>query len=268
MRIYTLGTSHGDSTFSRFNSSTLYEAADGTLYLVDAGAPCEALIRRKGLDIKLLRATFITHMHDDHAAGLCSLIKQIIKYDAGRSIPYSLYLPEATAIEPLKSWIRALHIEPEHPLISYCETTDGVIYDDDNVTVSTYRTDHIRTRGYFEGEPCSFAYILYFKKENVRILHTGDMRGDLADYPKIAFEEEFDMCLCEATHYWRTPEIALPLFMKSKFKRLLFIHVNDPWHVRIEPGWVFTNGEKEFLSYYKDVPYPIQIAHDGDEFLF
>ena len=47
MKIITLGTSHGDSTVSRFNSSTLYET-DGVLYLVDASAPTEALIKRCG----------------------------------------------------------------------------------------------------------------------------------------------------------------------------------------------------------------------------
>ena len=83
MRIYTLGTSHGNSTHSRFNSSTAYET-NGVLYLVDAGAPVEALLRRKGLFCRDVRAVFVTHMHDDHAGGLSGLSKQVIKYPEGR----------------------------------------------------------------------------------------------------------------------------------------------------------------------------------------
>ncbi len=266
MRIYTLGTSHGDSTFSRFNSSTLYETKDGTLYLVDAGAPVEALIRRKGLIIKDLRATFITHMHDDHAGGLSGLIKQVTKYKKlGRNFPFTLFLPEETAIDALKNWVFAMHDAADDEILEYRTVTDGEIYSDENLTVTAIRTCHLRTRGRCEGEPCSFAYILDFKKENIRVLHTGDLWMDFSDFPKIARQEYFDICLCEATHYKQ--ETAREIFMECKFGKLLFIHVNDPWHVRISPGWIADNGEKRLLSACADFPYPVMIAHDGDEFL-
>lgn len=266
MRIYTLGTSHGDSTFSRFNSSTAYEAADGTVYLVDAGAPVEALYRRKGLLIQNLRACFVTHTHDDHVGGLPGLIKQVRKYAHLREQVFNLFLSEGTAIEPLKAWSRAEHEEPEHPLIGYHAVTDGLIYDDENVTVTAIRTAHVRTHGRTEGEPCSFAYTLYFKADNITVLHTGDLWVDFSDFPKIAQEQYFDICLCEATHY--KPESAHQTLMNAKFGRLLFIHVNDPYHVRISPGWVTDNGEKRLLSFCKELPYPVAVAHDGDEFLY
>lgn len=265
MRIYTLGTGHGDSSFCRFNSSTVYETNDGVLYLVDAGAPCEALIRRKGLLIKDLRAVFITHMHDDHAGGLSGLIKQLTKYGKDRNETFTLFLPEKTAIEPLKNWVLALHENANANFIEYKSVDDGIIYDDDNLTVTAIRTAHLRTKGRTEGEPCSFAYVLFFKKENKTILHTGDLWMDFSDFPKIAMEKEFDLCLCEATHY--NPATALDLLEKSKFKKLIFIHVSDKWHVRIYPGWQVENGEKQLLDICKTVPYPIVIAHDGDEFL-
>lgn len=263
MRIYTLGTGHGDSSFSRFNSSTAYET-DGVLYLVDAGAPCEALLRRKGLLVKNIRAVFITHMHDDHAGGLSGLIKQVTKYEKLREMPFTLFLPEETAIEPLKNWVFALHENAGSLKVEYKAVDDGVIYDDENLTVTAIRTAHLRTKGRCEGDPCSFAYVLYFKKENKKVLHTGDLWLDFSDFPKVALEEEFDICLCEATHY--QPETALPLLENSKFKRLLFIHVSDKWHTRIYPGWEVDNGEKRLLDVCKTVPYPVLIAHDGDEY--
>ena len=89
LKIHTLGTSHGDSTFSRFNTSTAYETC-GVLYLVDAGAPVEALLRRKGLLAKDIRGIFITHMHDDHAGGLTGMIKQVSKYLKARTFPLTV----------------------------------------------------------------------------------------------------------------------------------------------------------------------------------
>lgn len=225
MRIITLGTSHGDSTFDRFNSSTLYETSDGTLYLVDAGAPCEALMRRKGLEIKDLRAIFITHMHDDHAGGLSGLIKQVGKYHHGRTFPMTLFLPEERAIGALKQWVSVLHENPDEPFLEYQSVDDGKIYSDDNLDVFAVRTKHLRTISRTEGEPCSFAYILDFKKENKKILHSGDLWTDFSDFPNVALKEHFDLCFLEATHY--NPAVAAKVLENAKFDKLIFVHVFD-----------------------------------------
>lgn len=264
MRIITLGTSHGDSTFDRFNSSTLYETSDGCLYLVDAGAPCEALIRRKGLEIKNLRAVFITHMHDDHAGGLSGLMKQVGKYSQGRTFPMDLFLPEARAIDALKNWVRVLHENPDASFLQYHPVDDGEIYSDENLTVFAIRTKHLRTISRTEGDPCSFAYVLDFKKEKKRILHTGDLWTDFSDFPDIALKEHFDLCLLEATHY--DPVVAAKVLEKAKFDKLLFVHVFDKWHIHVYDGWKVENGEKKLLSYYQNLPFPVQIAHDGEEY--
>lgn len=264
VKIYTLGTSHGDSTFSRFNSSPVYEVSDGTLYLLDAGAPAEALMRRKGLRVQRLKAGFITHMHDDHAGGLTGLLKQIIKYPLERTTPFALHLPEERAIGALKNWFSALHEDADHAFLAYRAVDDGVIYEDEHLHVTAIRTQHLRTHGRTHGDPCSFAYVLRFKSENRVILHTGDLRGDFADFPAIASQQHFDACLCEATHY--QPEDSRELLLRARFDRLIFIHISDRWHKRIESGWRVHDGERELLSHCADFPYPVRIAHDGDEF--
>jgi len=265
MRIYTLGTRHGGSTLSRFNSSTVYETERGSLYLIDAGAPVEALMKRRALPLGELRACFITHMHDDHAGGLTSLVKQVTKHFGDRPYPFSLYLPEEDAIAAFSAWFSALHEDPAAPVMRYHTVTDGVVYDDDELKVTAIRTKHLRTDGRELGEPCSFAYVLDFKTEGKKILHTGDLYRDFSDFPAISADEHFDVCLCEATHY--SPESARDALLRAKFDKLIFIHIHDRWHNDMRLRWGSVRHEGELLEYCRDYPYPCVVAHDGDEFL-
>ena len=260
MKIITLGTSHGDSTLTRFNSSTLYET-EGVLYLVDVGAPAEALLKRKGYSCGDVRAAFITHMHDDHAGGVTGLLKQITKYGQNRKYKFTLFLPEKKAIVALKNWFSVLHEDADSPLLEYGTVNDGNVYEDENLRVSAIRTRHLRTLGRTMGDPCSFAYVLYFKKENKTVLHSGDLAADFSDFPKISAEEHFDLCLCEATHY--DPKDAESILTKARFDRMIFIHIANRWHDCI-PG---AYGEKRLLEHCKSYPYPVTVAHDGDVFV-
>ena len=266
MRIITLGTSHGDTTPFRFNSSVAYETVDGRLYLIDAGAPVEALLRRQGLCLYDLRAVFISHMHDDHAGGLTGLMKQTTKYPKDRPYPLSIYLPEEAAIEPLKLWFAAVHEKPDSPLLEYHAVNDGLVFEDEYIRVSAIRTCHLRTKGRNEGDPCSFAYDLFFKKENLRVLHTSDLSASHTDFPAVAKEEYFDVCITEAVH--QKPEVTMDNLMHSKFGQLIFTHLGNRWQINVGGKWEVQNGERALLETYRDLPYPVRIAHDGDIFWF
>ena len=65
MLITTLGTSHGNHTMTRNNSSTLVQT-DGAAYLVDCGEPVAGTLERAGKWDPVIRTLFITHMHADH----------------------------------------------------------------------------------------------------------------------------------------------------------------------------------------------------------
>ncbi len=250
MKITTLGTSHGDSTLERFNSSTLYEVGE-SLYLVDCGAPCEALLWRKRKDFSRLRAIFCTHMHDDHVGGLTEVIKILLKYPKPGQHT-TIYLPEVGADEALKLWLAAMHITVKPELIDFKLVKPGELYSDENLTLEAYPTDHIPSSPV---KPVTFAYIISEKSSGKRLLHTGDLWVDFHDYPKILLEEHFDLLLCEATHYKQ--EVAAPLFRASLIKRLIFIHIGNAWH---------GDGEARLLGCFDGFPYPVAVAHDGDEF--
>ena len=183
----------------------------------------------------------------------------------GRNFPFTIYFPEERAISAFRNWFSVLHENSDDEILQYKTVDDGLIYDDENLTVTAIRTEHLRTRGRLEGDPCSFAYVLYFKKEEKTVLHTGDLRSDFKDFPKISQEKFFDVCLCEATHY--SPEDARELLSNAKFGKLIFIHIGDRWHNYIADRWQCEQGEKALYEYSKDYPYPVNVAHDGDEFL-
>ena len=144
--------------------------------------------------------------------------------------------------------MHAMHLS-EHPeYLSFHTVTEGTIFRDGVLSVTAIPTDHIaRPEG---SAPVTFAFLL--EAEGKRILYSGDLRSDFADFP----ETEADVLVCEATHY--RPECAAEVFRTKKYERLIFNHVHDPWHGE--------EGERKLLSYYTALSCPVEIAHDGDEF--
>ncbi len=248
MKIVTMGTSHGDATYCRFNSSTLYEIGKKH-YLVDCGEPAEGLLVRRNIMACDLSAVFVTHMHGDHAGGLDALVKAMCKYSKHNVVP-SIFLPEEGASNALERWLAALHLRASDGA-NFCVSFPGVIFDDGVLRVTAIPTQHM-TWSVQKSVP-SYAYEL--EAEGKRILHTGDLRGDFSDFP--AGDKIWDLCVCESTHY--EPESALPLLSKSRIRRLIFHHIADRWHGDA--------GEKALLNAFSSLPFPVSVAHDGEEFL-
>ena len=246
-RITTLGTSHGNHTYCRFNTATLVEIGDVS-YLIDAGSPAHALMIRGEKRVQALRGVFLTHMHEDHAGGLPGVIKGLLKSpEAGQHT--DVYLPEVDASAGLEAWLIAIRLRWPSPLVTLRTVSDGLFYEDDVIKLEASRTRHLSDRY----GPASFSYRMTVGDR--RIVFTGDLSGDFSDFPEFAKSDPCDLCVCEMTHF--PPEAALPTLMDSPIGRLVFNHIHDPWH---------GDGEARLRGIMSDLPYDFHIAHDGDEF--
>jgi ribonuclease BN (tRNA processing enzyme) len=131
---------------------------DDVPYLVDFGP---GVVRRaaaafkrgvKGLDVKLLRTAFATHLHSDHTAGYPDLIltPAVLERDA----TLHMYGPpglQAMTDHVLQAWaadidIRLKDIEPAKPAGYKVEVHEiaepGIVFKDARVTVRAFRVRH------------------------------------------------------------------------------------------------------------------------------
>ena len=238
MKLTFFGTSHGAPEVGRFCSGTMLET-DGVLYLIDCGAPVDALMLNRGMRIEDLKAILITHMHEDHMGTLPAMVKEFGHYHP--TARGTFYLPEDGAIEALAAWNRAMH-GGENPRITYKTVSEGIVHDDEHVTVTAYRTEHIRPYP-------SFAYDIYCKAEDKRVLFTGDLRGDLSDFPQTAHEIHRTAIVSELTHFH--VEQHVDTFAACDCDVLIFNHM------------IRYNTEK-MPDILPHLPMAVHVAADGD----
>jgi len=247
MVVTTFGTSHGDPTYCRFNTSTLFET-QGRAYLVDCGEPVSALMVRTGKPFDSLRAAFVTHIHGDHVGGLPNLIRLVVKYPR-ETPPLIVHVPEREVIAGLDHWLQATHVEWPSPKVDVRVMQEGLLFDDGVLKATALPTRHMEGLG----KP-SFAYLL--EAEGKRVMVSGDLKGDFSDFPELGWEEPCDLCVCEVTHY--DPAVAVPILAARPIRRMIFHHVHNPWHG--------DHGETRLREILAPLPFPFQIAHDGDVF--
>lgn len=242
MELTFFGTSHGAPEVGRFCSGTLLET-NGLSYLIDCGAPVDALMLNAGKKFEVLRAIFITHMHEDHMGTLPAMVKEFDTYHPTSKC--DIFFAEESAIEPFIAWETAMHRTESPSRIAFKASHEGIMYDDGNIRVRGILTDHIK------GFP-TFAYAIDLLSEGKKILFSGDMRSDLADFPKVAWEEHWNCIVSELTHY--RIENCVDILAKSNTDKLIFNHKN-----------------KYNLSAYPSVksqlPFESVIACDGDRFI-
>lgn len=237
MKIVTLGTSHGAAEKGRACSGTLLLVNDSA-YLLDCGGNVESKMIDMGLTIEDIKGIFISHMHEDHAGSLSSILKHFTDYIKTEK-DVKIYMPEEKGTVAFKDWLEALHFPvPRMGRLVFRLIHEGEIYRDDNISVSAIPTQHIKG--------ASFAFVIRISDKS--ILYTGDLSGDFHDYPNIAFEEDFNAVICELVHF--DIEKNLETIAKSKTQKLIFTHIL-PYNIK-----KIKNNEEKF-------PFSVYIAEDN-----
>lgn len=180
--LITLGTRGGPiPAKDRAQSSNLL-IVNGTYYLVDAGDGVLRRLTQAGADFRQIGKIFITHGHDDHTAGLGTLMS--VEWDFQRHDPIDVYGPPGTAAL-VKGAIQYFTVNAE---IRWAEgrrtplgdvfvghdAAPGMIYQDSNIKVTAVENTHFHIP---EGSPYYGKYKSYsyrFQTPDRVIVFTGD----------------------------------------------------------------------------------------------
>ena len=180
--LITLGTSSGPNPRAHRAQSSNLLIVNGALYVVGAGDGVSRRLTEAGIDIREIGTIFITHHHDDHTAGLGTLMSYA--WDQNRTKPINVYGPPRTT-ELVKAAVQYFTISAEIRIADGGRTVPiaqvffghdvgtGVIYQDANVKVTAVENSHFDShKGPASGKPKSYSY--RFETPHRVIVFTGD----------------------------------------------------------------------------------------------
>jgi ribonuclease BN (tRNA processing enzyme) len=182
-RLITLGTLAGPNPrASRAQSSNLL-IVNGALYVVDTGDGVARRLAKAGINIRDIGTIFLTHHHDDHTAGLSTLLS--VAWDQQRTTPINVYGPPRT-VELVKAAVQYFAISAEIRIADGVRSVPptaqvffghdvgtGVIYQDANIKVTAVENSHFDShKGEGHGKHKSYSY--RFETPHRVIVFTGD----------------------------------------------------------------------------------------------
>ena len=181
-RLITLGTSGGAPLRAGRAKSSNLLTVNGKHYVIDAGDGVAERITEAGINVRDIGTIFITHHHDDHTAGLGTLMS--VAWDNQRTMPINVYGPPQTealvkaAVQyyGISAEIRIADggrsIPPSHMFLGH-DVGTGVIYQDANIKVSAVENTHFAfQKGSALGRYKSYSY--RFEMPDRVIVFTGD----------------------------------------------------------------------------------------------
>lgn len=181
-RLITLGTAAGPSPKAGRAQSSNLLTVNGAHYVIDAGDGVARRIAKAGINVRDIGTIFITHHHDDHTAGLGTLMS--VAWDNQRTEPINVYGPPQTealvnaAVQyyGISAAIRIADGGRSVPIVKIFLGHDvgtGVIYQDANIKVIAAENTHFDFhQGAASGKHKSYSY--RFETPGRVIVFTGD----------------------------------------------------------------------------------------------
>jgi ribonuclease BN (tRNA processing enzyme) len=181
-RLITLGTVAGPPPRPHRAQSSNLLIVNGTLYVVDAGDGAARRIAKAGFNVRDVGTIFITHHHDDHTAGLGTLMSTA--WDNQRTTPINVYGPPRTE-DLVKAAVQYFTISAEIRIADGGRTIPierlffghdvgtGVVYQDANIKVTAIENTHFTFHaGPAAGRHKSYSY--RFETSGRVVVFTGD----------------------------------------------------------------------------------------------
>ena len=114
---------------------------EGELFLFDCGEATQISLRKLNLKWKKITAIFISHTHADHVTGLPGIL--MLSSQVDRDEPLYIYGPPKIR-EYVESSRQVLEMYINYEIIVREISEDGIIYQGDGFSVSTFKLDHTR----------------------------------------------------------------------------------------------------------------------------
>ena len=203
-RLITLGTVAGPPPRPHRAQFSNLLIVNDALYVLDAGDGVARRIAKAGFNVRDVGTIFITHHHDDHTAGLGTLMSAA--WDNQRTKPINVYGPPRTE-ELVKAAVQFFTISAEIRIADGGRTIPigqlffghdvgpGVIYQDANIKVTAIENTHFAFhKGPAAGKHKSYSY--RFDTQGRVIVFTSDTGpfDGLAEFAKGA-----DLLVSEAS---------------------------------------------------------------------
>jgi ribonuclease BN (tRNA processing enzyme) len=182
-RLITLGTLAGPFPNPRRAQSSNLLVVNGSFYVVDAGDGVVRRLAEAGIAIREIGTIFITHGHDDHTAGLGTLMS--VAWDFNRTKPINVYGPpgiEALVKAAVQYFTMSSELRisdggrsvPIDRVFFGHDVGTGAIYQDDNIKVTAIENTHfnLHLAGPAVGKYKSYSY--RFDTSDRVVVFTGD----------------------------------------------------------------------------------------------
>jgi len=181
-RLVTLGTAAGPQPRAHRAQSSNLLVVNGSFYVVDAGDGTARRIAKAGINPRDIGTIFLTHLHDDHMAGLGTLMS--VAWDNQRIQPINVYGPPRTE-DLVKAAVQYFSVSAEIriadggrsvPLDQVFfghDVRPGSVYQDANIRVTAAETAHFEFHtGAAAGKFKSYAY--RFETPDRVVVFSGD----------------------------------------------------------------------------------------------
>ena len=178
-RVMTLGTAAGPPPRAHRAQSSNLLIVDGAFYVVDAGDGAARRIAKAGINVRDIGTIFLTHLHDDHMAGLGTLMS--VAWDNQRTQPINVYGPPRTEdlVKAAVQYFGEIRIAdggrsvPIDQVFFGHDVRPGLVYQDAKVKVTAAETTHFEFHtGAAAGKYKSYAY--RFETPDRVVVFTGD----------------------------------------------------------------------------------------------